>query len=147
MPAAISPCNQITIGTGTAARPRGGRPIAALADVQHTMTAFGARPTRWFALRVRGPQKINEDPMLAILASLPVDDESVTADDRRHIDDGWQAYRNGQVVDARKFQGIEGYRLQDGDYRILYDIDKDNRQFVMFRVSDRKDAYRERLDC
>lgn len=45
-----------------------------------------------------------DDLMLAMLASLPVDDEPVTDEDRRHIDEGWQAYRDGQVVSAEEIR-------------------------------------------
>jgi hypothetical protein len=36
------------------------------------------------------------DPMLAMLASLPIDDEPVTDEDRRRLDEGWRAYREWQ---------------------------------------------------
>jgi hypothetical protein len=49
-----------------------------------------------------------EDPMLAMLASLPVDDEPVTDEDRRHLDEGWQAYRDGQVVTAEEVRRAWG---------------------------------------
>lgn len=40
--------------------------------------------------------------MLAMLASLPVDDKPVPDEDRRHIEEGWQAYRAGEVVSAEE---------------------------------------------
>lgn len=49
---------------------------------------------------------------------------------------------NPRAVDARKLAGRDGYRLRVGDYRALYDVDKDNRQFVVFWLGDQKDAYR-----
>ena len=38
------------------------------------------------------------DPVLALLASAPVDDEPVTEDDGRQIADGWEAYRGKGVI-------------------------------------------------
>lgn len=34
------------------------------------------------------------------------------------------------------------YRLRDGDYRILYDVDDANKSVEIIRVRDRKDVYR-----
>ncbi len=48
------------------------------------------------------PEEPDEcDPVLAMLAACPVDDEPVTDDDRRRIEEGWQAYRDGRVVSAQ----------------------------------------------
>lgn len=47
-----------------------------------------------------------------------------------------------RTVDARKLEGKIGYRLRVGGFRVLYDVDKHKRQFVIFWVGDRKDAYR-----
>ncbi len=41
------------------------------------------------------------DPVLVMLAASPVDNEPVTDDDRRRIEEGWQAYRDGRVVSAQ----------------------------------------------
>jgi hypothetical protein len=78
--------------------PRVGRLTTALAEVRQAIKAFGWR----FRHRFSRPQETDEDPILAMLASLPVDDEPVTDDDRRHIDEGWQAFRDGQVVSAEE---------------------------------------------
>jgi hypothetical protein len=40
----------------------------------------------------------DQDPVLALLATAPVEDEPVSEDDRKHIADGWQAYRDGRVM-------------------------------------------------
>jgi len=37
------------------------------------------------------------DPVLALLAAAPVDDESVSLDDARYISEGRQAYTSGQT--------------------------------------------------
>lgn len=78
--------------------PQVGRLTTAVAEVQQAIKAFGRRLRRRFSR----PQETDDDPVLAMLASLPVDDEPVTDDDRRRIDEGWQAYRDGQVVSAEE---------------------------------------------
>jgi mRNA interferase RelE/StbE len=47
-----------------------------------------------------------------------------------------------RAVDARKLEGRDGYRLRVGSYRVLYDVDKQKRLFVVFWIGDRKDACR-----
>lgn len=44
-------------------------------------------------------------------------------------------------LDNIKLKGGEGYRLRVGSYRVLYDVDKPNRVFIVFRIADRKDVY------
>jgi len=47
------------------------------------------------------------------------------------------------LADVRKLEGAPGaYRLRAGNLRVLFEIDKANRVFVIDRISDRKDAYR-----
>lgn len=41
-----------------------------------------------------------DDPVLAMLAAAPEDDESVTEHDRRHIAAGRETYRNGETASA-----------------------------------------------
>jgi hypothetical protein len=48
------------------------------------------------------PSQGDQDPVLAMLARAPVDDEPVTDDDQRHIAEGWQAYREGRVVSSEE---------------------------------------------
>lgn len=43
---------------------------------------------------------------------------------------------------ARKLTGREGYRLRVGDYRILYEIDDNERRLRIYRLGHRKDIYR-----
>ena len=49
---------------------------------------------------------------------------------------------NPRGVDARKLEAQESYRLRVGDYRVIYDVDKSQRLFVVIWVGNRKDAYR-----
>lgn len=46
----------------------------------------------------------DQDPVLAMLDAAPIDDESVTDDDRRHIEEGWQAYRDGRMLTAEEIK-------------------------------------------
>lgn len=47
------------------------------------------------------------DPVLALLATAPVADEPVTADDERHIAEGRRAYRQGETVAADSSSGTD----------------------------------------
>jgi hypothetical protein len=42
----------------------------------------------------------HQDPVLAVLAQAPDDDEPVSAEDERAIAEGWAAYRRGEVEAA-----------------------------------------------
>lgn len=42
------------------------------------------------------------DPVPAMLASAPADNESLTEDDKRHIDEGWRAYRDRKTVSSEE---------------------------------------------
>lgn len=44
--------------------------------------------------------------------------------------------------DARKLRGRDDYRLRVGVYRVLYEIDDENRLVTVFRVRHRREAYR-----
>mgnify|MGYP001115207613 CR=1 FL=1 len=44
--------------------------------------------------------------------------------------------------DAKKLQGMTGYTLRVGVYRILYDIDPKSRIVTIYRVKHRREAYR-----
>ena len=47
------------------------------------------------------------------------------------------------TVDIRKLEGgNDEYRLRVGDYRVLYGVDKTENVFVVFKIADRKEAYR-----
>ena len=43
---------------------------------------------------------------------------------------------------AKKLEGLEGYRIRIGDYRILYLIDDTSRLIIVYRVKHRREAYR-----
>jgi len=43
-----------------------------------------------------------------------------------------------------RYSTIGGYRLRVGDYRVIYDIDDEQREIVILRVMHRRDIYRER---
>ena len=78
-----------------------GRLGMALAEVQEFVAESVSRlkrTTRRVAWLIRKPPEDDQDPVLAMLARAPVDDEPVTDDDRRHIAEGWQGLWDGQVV-------------------------------------------------
>ena len=77
----------------------------ALAEVQEVLVESAGRLRRrvaWLIRRSPEPEQEEQDPVLAMLAAAPVDDEPVTDDDRRHIGEGWQAYREGRVVSSEE---------------------------------------------
>lgn len=44
---------------------------------------------------------------------------------------------------SRKLQGGEAsYRIRWGDYRVIYQVDKDNKRLVIYHIRHRKEAYR-----
>lgn len=43
---------------------------------------------------------------------------------------------------AEKLSGETKYRIRDGEYRILYEIDDTDKQVLVTRVRDRKDVYK-----
>jgi mRNA interferase RelE/StbE len=42
---------------------------------------------------------------------------------------------------CKKLKGSELWRIRDGDYRVVYEIDDKNREIIVWRVRHRKDAY------
>ena len=56
--------------------------------------------------RTTEPSDISEqeDPVLAFLARVPIDDEPLTADDECAIVEGWATYRRGEVEPATDAQ-------------------------------------------
>lgn len=44
-------------------------------------------------------------------------------------------------VGSIKLQAKNAYRLRVGNYRILYEIDDENKRVLVYKISDRKDAY------
>lgn len=46
-------------------------------------------------------------------------------------------------VQSRKMKGSESsYRLRVGDYRIIYQVDTDNKMVIIYHVRHRRDAYK-----
>jgi mRNA interferase RelE/StbE len=43
---------------------------------------------------------------------------------------------------AIKLTGQEGYRIREGDYRILYRIDDSSKEIYIYRLKHRKEVYR-----
>lgn len=41
-----------------------------------------------------------------------------------------------------KLQGVDGYRVRVGDYRVLFTIDQKKKVIIVFRVKHRKEVYR-----
>ncbi len=100
--------------------PRIGRRFSALTEVQQAGSDLLCRFRRRVTLIVRRPLETDEDPVLAMLAAAPVDDEPVTDDDKWHIEEGRRAYRDGQVLSAEEVRracldprGNESRRAED----------------------------------
>ncbi|MBI5326254.1 MAG: type II toxin-antitoxin system RelE/ParE family toxin [Ignavibacteriae bacterium] len=49
---------------------------------------------------------------------------------------------NPRPVGSLKLEKEEGYRIRQGDYRILYEIDDTNKIVRLLRIGHRKDVYR-----
>lgn len=45
-------------------------------------------------------------------------------------------------LDIKKLQGRDGYRLRVGNWRIIYDLVKDNLIIVVFKIGNRKEVYK-----
>ncbi|MFI5339040.1 MAG: type II toxin-antitoxin system RelE/ParE family toxin [Candidatus Methylomirabilales bacterium] len=45
-------------------------------------------------------------------------------------------------VGSRKLRVGGGFRLRVGDYRVLYTVDDDNNQVIIYSVAHRREAYR-----
>ena len=63
---------------------------------------------------------------------------------RRQVDGRLEELRsNVRPHDARPLRGRPGaFRIDVGEYRILYDIDHKSRLVIVWRVGHRKDVYR-----
>ncbi len=49
---------------------------------------------------------------------------------------------NPRPFGCRKLTNEEGYRIRAGDFRILYRIDDDAKEVIIYRVKHRREAYR-----
>ena len=52
--------------------------------------------------------------------------------------------RNPRPPGAKRLVGRDGYRLRQGDYRILYPVDDEIRVVRVYRIGHRRDIYRGR---
>jgi len=43
---------------------------------------------------------------------------------------------------SEKLAGEDKYRIRHGDYRVLYEIDDDNKRITIVKVAHRREAYR-----
>lgn len=50
--------------------------------------------------------------------------------------------KNPRPVGAKKLAGQEGYRVRQGNFRILYTIQDKTKTVRIYRIGDRKDIYR-----
>lgn len=57
-------------------------------------------------------------------------------DPRPHDSEGLRGYRDPEVP------GRKGFRVDQGEYRILYTVDEARRVVTVFRVGHRSDVYR-----
>lgn len=69
--------------------------------------------------------------------------EKLPAQDREKVEQaiydlGDEPYPRG----AAKMQGASGYRLRQGDYRILYEVDETAREITVTKVAHRREVYR-----
>lgn len=49
---------------------------------------------------------------------------------------------NPRPIGSQKLSDIEGYRIRSGDYRVLYEIDDENKSVFIYRIKHRKEVYR-----
>lgn len=50
--------------------------------------------------------------------------------------------KNHHPSGTEKLQGVEGYRLRAGDYRILFTFNKAAKEILIYRIKHRKEVYR-----
>ncbi len=50
--------------------------------------------------------------------------------------------QNPRPADCTKLKGREGWRIRQGDYRIIYDIDDHQKTVTVVHVRHRREAYR-----
>ncbi len=57
----------------------------------------------------------------------------------QHID---SLEENPRPPDSKKLKGDVGYSLRVGTYRVLYDIDDKTKTVTIYRIKNRREAYR-----
>ena len=50
--------------------------------------------------------------------------------------------KNPRPPKVKKLVGIEGWRIQVGKWRVLYQIDDNNKKVLIYRIKQRKEIYR-----
>lgn len=69
--------------------------------------------------------------------------EAVPTKDRRKVAAKIQALAaDPRPHGSEKLSGQERYRLRQGDYRVVYAIDDDERTVVVVKIGNRRDMYR-----
>jgi len=67
----------------------------------------------------------------------------IAANDQERIIDRIRSLSNDpRPSGTKKLSGEEKYRIRQGDYRILYQIDDETITVVVVRIGHRRDAYR-----
>jgi mRNA interferase RelE/StbE len=78
-----------------------------------------------------------------IKASAAKELESVPTKDRRRLANKIKALgSNARPPGCEKLSGLERYRVRQGDYRVLYEIQDDVLVVLVVKVGHRKDVYR-----
>jgi len=69
--------------------------------------------------------------------------EAVPKDDRRRIAQRIVGLsENPRPPGCEKLSGEDKYRVRQGDYRVIYLVDDESREVVVFKVGHRRDVYR-----
>ena len=80
---------------------------------------------------------------LLVRKSVSKDLKSIPKKDVRHILSAIQSLADDpRPPGTKKLSGQERYRLRQGNYRILYEIEDDRLIVCVVRVGDRRDVYR-----
>ncbi len=80
---------------------------------------------------------------LLIKASAAKDLAALPAKDRKRIARKLQRLASEpRPAGTEKLSGHEKYRLRQGDYRMLYSVDDDERAVVIVKIGHRRDVYR-----
>ncbi len=53
-----------------------------------------------------------------------------------------QLHENPRPVGIQKLTDQEGYRIRIGDYRVLFEIEDEEKKVFIYRIKHRKEAYR-----
>lgn len=86
---------------------------------------------------------MNEPYTVIVLRPARRDLERVHPKIRRQIYDKLQQLRgNPRPQDVKSLRGVGGYRVDSGEYRILYEIDDGEKQVVIRVIKHRRDVYR-----